>query len=934
MRLRLAFTSLLLPVVALATNSTAYIHDVEELLGSLESKDATRLPLTMKLADAYFNEALTLSAQSGEAKKIDQDRKKAILLYKESLSGLNGAFHAPAGTSANKIQFQLARLYADTGSAAAAEELYSKLSRQEALPDIQRESLLRLAEILESRSAHKDLQSAKLDYQKALELCSSQDVCSYCHYRLAWVNQRLSQDKEAIKEMELSLWDSKGHVREESLRDLVNFLGSQNDDGKESLGKVEKLASKLARPELVSDLSDSYLAQGHRAAGTYVLSFANSKRPNLKATLRLMEEYYGFRDWTKFEASLDSAVQLAGQGTHSDDVESEKILRRLTVQLDGERVTQPQRSAQFKSTVMLYLQLYPNNAERTHMVDGWIAAEKDENLKLAQLKIWIDQDQQFNLSQEVLRLHRLRAALAQKAQNHPVVIEEMTALASTTTKESEKREVQYQIAYAEYQSKNYSQALPQFRQLATLSAKTSPDQWAVQSQHLALDILAQNKDYSAVLAQVRTWTQNPGFSSWMKTSAFAKELGELKTIETSAEFEQASQQSQGDAVAKKLALSTFLADCEQKVLAPKSCLNAQVVAEKLGDEAALIRILAAQGKKEELATEFEASGDFSQAAELLEKNGGGKMLPVRTSLKIALLYELGGNLPQRNRILRGMLAGFKSAKNLGAEEDLILQTLKDSDLLTAKELSLPWKAENHSHLLEYIAERNPDAHLDSKLLAIRNDLGPAWEKAAAQELTRLDEQQKKIHFLGGSSKKKFENRVQALNALVKRGDGLMESSTPAFRASTATLIARSQNALAEEIKASPLPEGIDEAGKASLLTALGDMALPFATQAVKFTELATEQLAKVSDADERQSLSARLESKDSPFMSHDLASPAKKVVAENSSILKIATQELHQNPNSPNSLQQLKQHYEAMDNRRLAAYFQGRLQQLSEGVKK
>jgi hypothetical protein len=944
MKMGLLLSLLLVPLVGFATNSSAYIHDVESLLNSLESRDSTRLPLTMKLADALFNEALDLAGHSPatpeETKMINRDRQRAIALYKESLTGLGGAFKAPTGASVSKIQFQLARLYADTGSTAQAEQLYTTLSRQEALPDVQRESLLRLAEILENRTNKKDLETAKADYQKALTLCSGQDVCSYCHYRLAWVYQRLSQINSAIDEMELSLWDSKGHVREESLRDLMSFFGSRPDDGKDSLAKVEKLAAKLNRPELIGDLSESYLAQGNRAAGTYVLNFSNSKKPTLKGTIRLLEEYYGFRDWQKFDVALDSAAGLASKSSVNNDPESEKILRRLTVQLDGERITQPQRAEEFKTTAMLYLQLYPNNAERAHMIDGWIAAEKDDTKKSAQLKIWIDEDTQLKLTAEATRLRRLRAAVAQKNKDYAVVTEEMSALQPIVGNSAEKREVQYQIAYSQYQSKNYAQALPAFVALAALPAtgNTPPDKWAVQSENLALDILAQNKDYRGTLTQAQTWTKDPRFKTWVQSSGFSKELSDLVTIETSSEFEWASAQSQNPTGDKTEALNIFLKDCEQKVLTPKSCANAQVLAEKTGNEAILIRVLGAQNKSDELASELEASGEFVRAAEMLEKNQKEKILPVRTSLKIALLYELGGSIPNRDRVLHGMVASLTGKKSLGAEEDLILQTLKDANLITKKELALQWKPENRSYLIEYLASHGKgDASIQAQLVQSCRSLGPAWENAAMSELTRLDDKQKKIHFLGGGSKKKFENRVAGLNALVAKGDCYMQSATPQFRAVVATMISRSEFGLADEIKASPLPEGIDEAGKASLESAMAEMASPFTTQGTKFKELATEQLAKVADANERQQLAARLESKEgSLFVANPLASAAPKVAASRDSqtILSEATQELHRNPNSKVSLEKLKSHYESTDNSRLAAYFQGRLQQLAEEVKK
>ncbi len=45
------------------------------------------------------------------------------------------------------------------------------------------------------------------------------------------------------------------------------------------------------------------------------------------------------------------------------DVETEKILRRLTVQLDGERASQPELSTHFKKTAMLYSRFSQETAQ-------------------------------------------------------------------------------------------------------------------------------------------------------------------------------------------------------------------------------------------------------------------------------------------------------------------------------------------------------------------------------------------------------------------------------------------------------------------------------------------------------------------------------------------------------------------------------------------
>src|SRR6185503_4085858 len=139
---------------------------------------------------------------------------------------------------------------------------------------------------------------------------------------------------------------------------------------------------------------------------------------------------------------------------------------RLTVQLDGERVSQPKSAEEFKKTVMFYLSLYPNGTERVHMIDGWIAAENNDAAKMNQLKIWIAEEAQAGRQNEMVRLRKIRAATAQKVKAFDVVAEEMTALKGYTANAGEKRETIYQAAYAQYQNKDYANSFAKFVELA------------------------------------------------------------------------------------------------------------------------------------------------------------------------------------------------------------------------------------------------------------------------------------------------------------------------------------------------------------------------------------------------------------------------------------------------------------------------------------
>jgi hypothetical protein len=923
----------------IAYGDPAYIKEVEGLLLSLPRKDATRLPLTMKLADALFDEAVGLANNpmptEAETKVITRTRRRAISFYEEAMTGLGGMFSPPNGTVKGKIQFQLARLFSDEGQLDRAENLWRSLVNQNELTDLKRESALRLGELLENRNTTEGLKTAENYYSLALKLCSSQDVCSYIHYRLAWVAHRQSQTARAISEVKQALWDSKGQVREEALRDLLAFLAVEGTDGKVALDTVEELDAKLHRPTLKMDLADGFFAAGNKKAGTYVLEHITKRSPSLRNYARLMEEFYGFRDGAKLDTYLDEAFQLANS-TRGDtkDQEVEKILRRLTVQLDGERVTKPEYAEKFKKTVLLYLAIFPTGPERTKMIDGWLVAEKNPEAKMNQLRIWIAEEKARGQTKDEIRLREMRASAAQKGNQLATVVEEMAALVPLEPNADKKRALIYQQAHSLYKMNQYDQAMPLFRQLAQVTSTI--DKWAVQSQHLTLDILGQRKQYDEVVRQVQTWTKNPNFDNWIQAKRdLADELQDMKRIEQSARFEWAIAQGE-----KSEALALFKNYCETKQLLPKSCDNARILAVKLKDQPALLAILKLTDKKDELAAEYEASGHFSEAAEMAEEKWKVQKSPSLTeTLKLALLYELASRNPDRNRILRQMIARFGSQKAWGPEEDLVYQTLKDAELLDATSLKLPWNKDNRTRLIDAL-ETSGRGTAETKriLIASCEHMGTAWAKTALSEVKALDRDQAKITFTGKRSKQKFMARLDALKKVVKRAECYLQGADARTRVLMATVLERSHLKLAEEIKASAQQTG---AGSdltpemiAQLQASLAEMASPFEAKAQSYRELALEQLAKVESPAEQVVLKEKIAANDEANL--DLPSGPQqtaKAGAIDRGVASSALKALHRNPNEREPLEKLKELYTASGQKRLAAYYQGRLIQLDQGGK-
>jgi hypothetical protein len=178
------------------------------------------------------------------------------------------------------------------GEVKVAESLYSEVESKTTVVALKRESTLRLAEIKEQANPHsKEVEAA---YLKTLELCQGTDLCSYAHYRLGWFYRNQGESAadlaHAIAEMRLALYDSKGTIREESLRDLIVFTGVDGSDGVAALGEFDGIAAKLGRPQILDQLADAYFGAGNKKAGIKVLELIHSRRPQLHYGIRLLEE--------------------------------------------------------------------------------------------------------------------------------------------------------------------------------------------------------------------------------------------------------------------------------------------------------------------------------------------------------------------------------------------------------------------------------------------------------------------------------------------------------------------------------------------------------------------------------------------------------------------------------------------------------------------
>ncbi len=919
----------------LVSRNELLIREVTSLRSTLLIKDPVRTRLTSRLADLHFDQSIVFGRDSNEGAKR-QAQLQAVAFYEEVLSGNGGILATPTGAALAKVQFQLGRLHADLGGAKSIAQslvLLEKVFAQNDVTELKREAALRLAESLEANASSQQAVRAEKYYQVALDLCEGGDACSYTRFKRAWLFFNQRQLERAISEMELALFDSKGQLREESLRDYVSFLGGRSGDGRDALVKMDELARKISRPTLLVDLAEAFYSSGNKLAGTEVLAFANSRTPRPDFQIRLVEEFYGLRQWDRFRSALNdlkalSPEQIAGLD-ESPRVESEKVFRRLVIQLDGERISQKEYVSDFKIAALTYLSIFPRSPERTKMIDGWLAAETDPSSKISQLKSWIAE---ASAGSDQVRLREFRASIAQKSGALDIVIEEMSALSATASAKS--REYRYLWARAHYEKKDFVSALSNFKTLAELGS-SAPDQWAIQSQNLALDILGQQKNFAALTTQAQGWLNHSGIAAFAaKNTELARELSDMKKIAIEASFEGASAMAQNASQAGE-ALSLFAAFCEQGVLTEKSCENARVLAIKQGNTPAVLAALKAQGKTEELAAEYEAAAFFGLSAELQEKLSSGKTMEPTLQLKIALLYELEGRNADRDRVIKKLLGSQRQGFRPTELESLALQTIEDASLVDASLLKFNWSTQGKSRIAHGL-ESSGQGSADTRkiLLASLESVGPAWDRLVVREIQNLDSEQSKISFHGKQSRARFESRLKGIKKLVETADRYLPGAGAITRVQIAATLITSHTALAAEILGSPIPEGLPEEAVAQVKASLQQMADPFQAKAKEFDQLARDQVTKIADFDARAQAEkfltpetyAAIESKElsvSDTITMAAAATAPAVVIS-------SIEALRRNAGDMSALTALKNFYSSSKQDRLAAYFTGRISQLQK----
>jgi hypothetical protein len=930
---KLISSVLLLSTLTISSNILAntgeyLISEMEALRNSLPLDDPSRVELTLRLADLYFDVSIKEADGSANPKELKAQREKALNLYKFSLNGTNGLKKAE-GLNRIKIQFQMARLLTRLDEKERAESYYLSVQSNEKTPKkLVEQSSLGLAEWYEEDAQYT---KANANYKKAISLCDAVQTCNYAHYRRAWLLYKDTKLDAAIEELKLSLWDQDKNIRENSLQDLLMFMSNAQTDGFKELEYIKSLSIKIKRDDLNQKLTEAFYVAGNRRAGCNLLAEINKTENNLYFDVRLLEEFYGFRDWDKVELYLSALSKktiknIPANKTHKNEIN--KILRRFIVQVDAETSVVEELNVFLKKSIDIYLTLYPNDDLRKNMQQGWLKATDSEIEKIDRIGTWITEDIKFGFkASDIRKLRQTRLSFAQKHKRMDIVLHEALELRKILKDTEESREFTYVAAREYYERKNFIQAIPLFKVLADSVVMTKTvDKWALLSQNLLLDTYNQQKNYTAIMAQVNLWKDVPEFQN---NKNMTKEMLAMNTIYTQANFQNSA--SLGET---KEGLEAFYSFCFQNVYPEKSCPNAKILSVKLKDQRKLVSLLEREKDENALVTEYELMGRFTDAANLQEKLNLNRKSDIDTYLKIALLFELDQNFKNRDRILMKLVTKLKRDKKIDKKyEAAIFLTLDEAGLIDNSSLSIPWTLKRKLSLADRLETQNSTKQTRKIILSQSESVGPTWSKMILSKIQKEYAKPSKINFYGRSSKWKFKKRTHAIDKFASLANSHLEGADTETRIYILQMLKSTYQIMAIELQSTPMPEGLDDETLVSVMNQLADMAAPFNTTAADYERLQNEQLKSIAtNVELAKSINLNLESGSEDFASFIKLNEFKtfNISALDFTKAKELKEKLLVNPEDKIALNNLEKFYIENKSLRVSSYFKGRVNNLSQ----
>lgn len=833
-----------------AGNQNVLINKLEMVYRHLADNDASKVGVTLRLADLYAERARRESSMADgciDCKGPVDDREKALRLYAEVLD------RAPESSRA-KVIMQMGHLHQLNGKEDKAISLYVKNIGGDQDPQMQAEAHLALGEIYFKR---RDFTKAVHHYNEVLKVprSSSKGLASY---RRAWSFFHQKQFAAAISEMEATLRNPEllsrsqsdraqidTQFHEEVARDYSTFLAQApvTQAKVETLLELSPANTKLANGQALA-FELERLGKKDEALLTWNVVSVQLKQPvdRLAAHLAMSQLHL---DKLNKEAALKSyefAMQSwkdTGYGDTAPEQELKRRARHFVVAWNQTEKKNP--SAELLVAYDHYLAMFPQDIDaRLYAAQ---AANENKNFNAAWTHYLAARDQLLQdkapASQDKLESVILsQIEIAESSKNAQLIQQAYDSYIQHSPKKSKLLEVRYQKARALYDKGDYGPASEELRALA-LTGSGNPV-LRKQAADLSLDALVLMKDESKLI----TWAREFEGAFGNDKSDFSKIV--QKTILTKSAS--LAEQNPAGALAALNEFEPAKASPEDQV---KFYKNQLILAEKQGDirlaasaaDSLLALPLASKEDRElawgrkayfaELRLDF---GTAFAATEKLEKS----LPPDEKNFKLAMFAELSGR--QSASLYMNYLAQTKDAErkrlvaaelvrksktpdveiekvkaSLGAEPALLAQLYAEAYAKTGKD----------SVMKKVLADPKLRDTDSGKLLQRQSFLKDFAAVKKALEADKLDT----------SNNNKLAASIKRRGALLLKVEDFTKRSIQSgdwtAQLVSIDLLAKESERFYQDLLSAPVPQGLSPEEEQEYLALLSNQAMPYQTKSAE-----------------------------------------------------------------------------------------------------
>lgn len=933
------------------------IKKLELIYGQLPATDASKVGVTLRLADLYAERARQGSIE-GTA-DMSADRAKALRLYNEVID------KAPESARA-KITLQMGHLNQLNGKDDQAIALYQKNLGPASTPLARAEAELSLGEIYFKR---RDFNKAIPHYENVIAIpeAASRGLASY---RRGWCNFHLGKTDLALKQLETVLRTpdllsrnnaGSGQIdtvfQEEVARDYGTFLAKTNVTKKdvETLIELSPGASKLISGQSLA-FELERLGKKDEALMTWgiVGPMLSSPPERVASQLAICKLHLDKNDKIAAAKAYEDAMQLWKELTYKDTPQEQELRRRARNFVVAWNETEKKApSAELLSAYEYFLALFPQDLDM-HMYAAQVAQVQNNYSSAwshySSARALMQKDKAASDKLESLLLTQIE--LAESAKD-PVLAQEAYSLyIENSPKKTKLLEVQYQKARALYDKAEYPAAAEELRAIA-IGGKENPS-LRKQAADLSLDALVLMKDETRLVTWAREYEK-----------AFVNNKSDFTQVVQKAALTKSAALAATDTVAALAALKDFdpaQATSEDKV---KFYKNKLILAEKAGEireasEAADGLLALPQASKEDRELAWgrkayfaELRLDFSTAYAATEKIEKSLSADEKT-FKLAMFAELSGRpssplymnyLAQTKDMERKQLVAaelVRKSKNPAIELEKVRGVLSANPVLLGQ-LSAETYARtgNEALLKKALADAKVRETDGGRLLQRQAFLKEfaVMKKPLVEDKLDTSSNNKLAHSI-----KRRANLLSKLEDLTKRS---IQSGDWTAQLVSIDLLARESERFYQDLLSAPVPPGLQADEEQQYLTLLSQQAMPYQTKAseakAKVEQFWTADWSTPLDSSwEQRNLRKLIEVEVAALKEIAPEAQAAKLTGYKDEVnlaarpsvqeMQTARQKVFENPMDKSALEALLSLEKKSENQAMSDYLTNRLDRLNKGV--